>query len=213
VDAPRVEEYRSPRASLLQRLRAGSQDVARWINARSRPSGAANARRLRARGESLESIVLRDATVADIPALAELHVVTWNATYRTSNGPTVATRARQWNEVLTRSDRRDFVLVLAEHDGRLIGFAWGKPAEGEFEGQLSKIFLRWEYHGVGLGRRMLVEVARRFHAHGIRSFVLFAERSNPTIGFYDRMGGERLRDACGIFSGAYGWRDVRVLIP
>ena len=44
------------------------------------------------------------------------------------------------------------------------------------------------------------------------SFVLFAERSNPTLGFYDRMGGERLLDDRGQFHGAYGWRDVGTLL-
>ena len=38
------------------------------------------------------------------------------------------------------------------------------------------------------------------------------ERSNPTLGFHDRMGGERLTDDRGQFSGAYGWRDARTLL-
>jgi hypothetical protein len=56
------------------------------------------------------------------------------------------------------------------------------------------------------------ETARRFIERGIRSFILFAELSNPTLAFYDRMGGERLLDDRGQFAGAYGWRDVRTLI-
>lgn len=32
------------------------------------------------------------------------------------------------------------------------------------------------------------------------------------VGFYDRLRGERLRDDRGRFNGAYGWRDVRVLL-
>ena len=187
-------------------------DLKRWISARSRPTGEENARRLRARGESLDSIVCRDAVASDIPALAELHVTTWNATYNTTRGPTIATRAWQWNQVFAKESRRDFVLVLEDRNARLIGFTWGKPGEGEFEGQLSKIYLRWEYHGLGLGRRMIAETARRFLDRGIHSFVLFAELSNPTLGFYDRMGGERLLDDRGQFGGAYGWRDVRTLI-
>ena len=78
-------------------------------------------------------------------------------------------------------------------------------------GQLSKIYLRWEYHGLGLGRRMMAETARRFLDRNIHSFILFAELSNPTLGFYDRMGGERLLDDRGQFTGAYVWRDVRAL--
>ena len=108
------------------------------------------------------------------------------------------------------------MLVLEDRNGRLIGFTWGKPHEGEFEGefagQLSKIYLRWEYHGLGLGRRMMAETAQRFMERGINSFILFAELSNPTLGFYDRMGGERLLNDRGLFDGAYGWRDVRILI-
>ena len=193
-------------------FRSRSAALKRWVNALSRPTGAANARRLAARGESLDSITFRDAVAADIPALAELHVTTWNATYNTTRGPTVETRMWQWNQAFNMEHRRDFVLVLEDRNGRLIGFTWGKPHAGEFEGELSKIYLRWEYHGLGLGRRMMAETARRFLARGIHSFVLFAERSNPTLGFYERMGGERLFDDRGQFNGSYGWRDVRALI-
>ena len=213
VDVVRVEEYTPPPLTLWDRLKPRLEDLKRRVNARSRPTGVENAVRLRERGESLDSIVFRDAVAADIPALAELHVTTWNATYNTTKGPTIATRTWQWNQVFAKEDRRDFVLVLEDRSGRLIGFTWGKPEEGEFEGQLSKIYLRWEYHGLGLGRRMMEETARRFLHRGIHSFILFAELSNPTLGFYDRMGGERLLDDRGQFHGAYAWRDVRNLIP
>jgi ribosomal protein S18 acetylase RimI-like enzyme len=212
TDVVRVEDYTPPPLTVWDRLKPHVEDLKRWINARTRPTGEENARKLRARGESRDSITFRDAVAADIPALAELHVTTWNATYNTTRGPTVATRTWQWEQVFAKDNRRDFVLVLEERNGRLIGFTWGKPEQGEFEGQLSKIYLRWEYHGLGLGRRMMEETARRFVERGMHSFILFAEVSNPTLGFYDRMGGERLLDDRGQFHGAYAWRDVRTLI-
>jgi GNAT superfamily N-acetyltransferase len=211
-DVVRVEEYTPPRVTLKDRLKSRVADLQRWISARSRPKGMVNARKLRERGESLDSITFRDAVAADIPALAELHVTTWNATYNTTRGPSIATRTWQWNEIFAKAHRRDFVVVVEDRNGRLIGFTWGKPDEGEFEGQLSKIYLRWEYHGLGLGRRMMAETAQRFLDRGIHSFILFAELSNPTLGFYDRIGGERLLDERGVFNGAYAWRDVRTLI-
>ena len=197
------------RARAACRLKPRLAGLQRWINARTRPTGQENARE---RGESLNSIVVRDAVAADIPALAELHVTTWNATYNTSRGPSIATRTWQWNQVFASEDRRDFVLLLEDRNGRLIGFTWGKPDVGEFEGQLSKIYLRWEYQGLGLGRLMMAETARRFLERGIHSFILFAELNNPTLGFYDRMRGERLRDDRGQFNGAYGWRDMTNLL-
>lgn len=212
VDLVRVEEYQPAQLTLLDRLKTRVAELKRWFNAMSRPSGEANAKRLREQGESLDSIVFRDAVAADIPSLAELHVTTWNATYNTTSGPTIATRTWQWNEVFRKEPRRDFVLVLEDRKGRLIGFTWGKPHDGECSGQLSKIYLHWEYHGLGLGRRMMAETAQRFLDHGIDSFVLFAEISNPTLGFYDHLGGERLLTERGQFDGGYAWRDVRRLI-
>lgn len=186
--------------------------IRRQLALRSRPTGEENARRLRERGEPLDSIVFRDATSLDIPALAELHVTTWNATYNTTNGPSVATRAYQWAEVFAKADPRVFVLVLEDRNGRLIGFTKGTPHDGEYEGHLSKMYLRWEYHGLGLGRRMMAETARRFLDRGIQSFILFAELSNPTLGFYERMGGQRVLDEHGRFNGAYAWRDATTLL-
>ena len=212
VDAVRVEEYAPPRLTLRDRLKPRLAKLLRWINSRTRPKGAENARTLRERGESLDSITFRDAVADDIPALAELHVTTWNATYNTTRGPTIATRTWQWEQVFAKANRRDFILVLEDKNGRLIGFTWGRPHEGEFAGELSKIYLRWEYHGLGLGRRMMAETARRFVERGIHSFVLFAELTNPTLGFYDHLGGERLLDERGQFGGAYAWRDVKVLM-
>ena len=212
IDVGRVEDYAPKRLTVWDRLKPRIAAARRWYNRRTRPNGKDNARTLRERGESLDSIVFRDAVASDILALAELHVTTWNATYNTTRGPTIATRTWQWNQVFGKEDRRDFVLVLEDRHGRLVGFTWGKPHEGEFEGELSKIYLRWEYHGLGLGRRMMSETAQRFLERGIQSFILFAELSNPTLGFYDRMGGERLLDDRGQFGGSYVWRDVRMLI-
>ncbi len=87
IDIVRVEDYTPRPVTLVDRLKSELEDLKRRINARSRPTGEENARKLRERGESLDSITFRDAVAADIPALAELHVTTWNATYNTSAGP------------------------------------------------------------------------------------------------------------------------------
>lgn len=212
VDLVRVEEYQTPRLTTADRAGALWTDLQRWYFGLGRPSRRTNERRLQERGEALDSIVCRQAVPADISALAELHVTTWNATYRTTRGPSVETRSGQWQKVFGRRNPREFVIVLEERQKRLIGFAFGTPTFGQYEGVLSKIFLRWEYHGLGLGRRLMAEAGQAFLDRGMESCVLFAQRSNPSIGFYDRMGGERLVDNRGLFTGAYGWKDVRDLV-
>ena len=70
--------------------------IARFLRQLRRPSKAANAGLLRERGETLESLEIRDATPEDIPALAEVHVKTWVDTYSpVVNPPTYEIRERQ----------------------------------------------------------------------------------------------------------------------
>jgi ribosomal protein S18 acetylase RimI-like enzyme len=159
-------------------------------------------------------ILLRDATIADIPALADLHVRTFDQTH--GRGPGRALREQQWRDKFARPDLLLFCILLETESGELIGFASGQPhtAEelAEFKGELNKIYLLREYHSRGLGRRMLCAVTRRFLDRGIASMLLFGDARSPTNGFYERTGGERIFSATGDFHGAYGWRDLRSLL-
>jgi ribosomal protein S18 acetylase RimI-like enzyme len=162
------------------------------------------------------SLIIREATAADIPALAELHVKTWNATYPdVVKKPTYEIRERQWREAFTVADGSWFCFVVVDAIGDLVGFAKGVPYDHsglpDFAGELSKIYLLRDYHRQGLGRRLLGHVVRRFLSQGITSMLLFAEPSNPSCGFYEALGAERLLDATGRFHGGYGWRDLKSL--
>jgi len=77
-------------------------------------------------------------------------------------------------------------------------------------GSWDKIYALRRVHGQGVGRLLLCAVARRFLDAGITSMLLFGEATNPTNGFYERFGGERLQ-ASGEFHGAYRWRDLHAL--
>lgn len=183
--------------------------TARTILGLTRPSGVVNRRRLAERQESLDDLIIREAVPADIPALTALHVELWNATYpRYQPKPTIEIRLAQWEHAFA-AEHGWFCLLVVRPDGELIGFAKGIPADHPgFDGELSKIYLRWEYHGLGLGRRLMEHVARRFIEQGVTSMILFAEPTNPSCGFYEAMGGELIPDEDGRVHGAYGWRDL-----
>jgi GNAT superfamily N-acetyltransferase len=63
------------------------------------------------------------------------------------------------------------------------------------------------YHRQGIGRLLLCNVARRFLDRGITSMLLFGEATNPSNGFYEAFGADRLYTPSGEFHGGYGWRD------
>ena len=182
-----------------------------------RPSAAANAARLRARGEQVASLTIRDALSADIPALARLHVATWNATHRggRSGGPSYELRESQWRDAFAQADGSWFCLVIERADGALVGFAKGsRYASADlpgYNGELSKIYLLEEYQRLGLGRRLVGHVVRRFLSQGIESMVLFGDARNPSCACWAALDGEPLAHPDGTFSGTYGWRDLRRL--
>jgi hypothetical protein len=59
---------------------------------------------------------------------------------------------------------------------------------------------------------LLCDVARRFLERGVTSMLLFGDAQNPSNGFYDAQGAERLYSKAGEFHGGYGWRDLRSLV-
>src|SRR5687768_12855187 len=113
--------------SLRERGRLATIRAGRFLLSLRRPGAAANARLARRRGETLG---VRRAVAADVPALAALHVETWNDTYAPlMTGPPVAVRERQWREAFAADDGSWFCFVLTRPDGQLVGFAKGLVRE------------------------------------------------------------------------------------
>lgn len=178
----------------------------------ARPSRRSNLRKLRDRGEPLESLTIRNATEADIPALARVHVVAWNATYAPMlmKGPGVAIREGQWREKFAAGDSAWFCYVVARGNGEIVGFAQaGRSDHPEYGGELGKIYLLPDYQRLGLGRKLLGHVARRFLASGITSMWLFGDARNPSNRAWLALGARKTDDDPG--TGNYGWRDLRSL--
>jgi L-amino acid N-acyltransferase YncA len=168
-------------------------------------------------GDVMKPFVIREAVSADVPALARLHVTTFNETHAPllMNGPTYEVREHQWREAFQAADRRWFCFVIEDASGELIGFAKGQPYahsdQPDFAGELNKIYLLRQYHRRGLGLRLLGHVTRRFLSDGISSMLLFGNARNPSNAFYEALGAEKLFAANGEFHGGYGWRDLREL--
>jgi ribosomal protein S18 acetylase RimI-like enzyme len=188
--------------------------VALWrgVTALLGPSKSSNVRAMRERAESPASLLIREATAADIPALAELHVTTWNATYAPMlmTGPPVSVREQQWREAFATVDGSWFCFVVENARGALVGFAKGRRSDHpEYGGELNKIYLLREYQRMGLGRRLVGHVARRFLSQGITSMWLYGDARNPSARAWLALGGIKTDDDPG--NGNYGWRDLHQL--
>lgn len=160
---------------------------------------------------------LREAKPDDVPALAALHVQTFNETHRKGlpGGPTYALRENQWRQAFANPGARWFCVVIEDEHGQLVGFAKGTPHDGGvpgFAGEFNKIYLLRRVQRQGLGRLLLCAVATRFIARGVTSMLLFGEAALPANQFYEAFGAERLYSPSGEFHGGYGWRDLHDLV-
>lgn len=161
--------------------------IVRVLLGLKRPSKATNTRRLWERGQTLSSFIIREATPADIPALAALHVKTCSETYwNVRHPPNYELREYQWREQFQKQDGKWFCFVVEDRSGALVGFAKGVAYASNdlpgYSGELNKIYLLRDYQRLGLGRRLVGHVARRFLSQGISSMVLFGVAQNPPAG-------------------------------
>ena len=144
-----------------------------------------------------DPVLVRDAVPADAGAMAEVHVTSWRAAYggllppAVLDGLSVAQRARHWRHVLdpASGDR----VVVAEVDGRLVGFAHVGPARdhdvGPTTGQLGTLYLDPGVWGTGVGRAVHDAGLSRLADGGFDRAVLWMLSTNHRAGaFYQRQG-------------------------
>jgi ribosomal protein S18 acetylase RimI-like enzyme len=157
----------------------------------------------------------REARESDIPELVKVHVSSWNLTYPSYfPKPSPELRTSQWKKAFTEKENDWFCFVVETENGDIAGFATGNNFNDSslpYKGQLNKIHFYKEYHRLGLGRRLVGHVVRRFLSAGIDSMILFADPENPNIRFYDVLQGQRITDKEGKFHGAFGWNNIRLL--
>jgi ribosomal protein S18 acetylase RimI-like enzyme len=107
----------------------------------------------------------REATSADIEAIANLHSVSWRFTYRGAysdaylDGPVFEDRLRVWTERLTSPATNQYV-VVAEEDSEILGFACAYGDHSEHGSLLDNLHVRPDLHKSGIGKRLVIEVAR-----------------------------------------------------
>ena len=137
-------------------------------------------------------IGIRQATVADIPAIQALAHAAWPVAYGTILSPeqlaymlelmySEAALARQMNE--------GSVFLLAEQHGTIIGFSsHSLHHHGKAVTRLHKLYLHPERKGTGVGRQLLRAVEEAGKAAGDGVLNLNVNRFNPSVDFYRHLG-------------------------
>ncbi|WMJ17866.1 GNAT family N-acetyltransferase [Geobacillus proteiniphilus] len=170
--------------------------------------------------------MIRKATWVDAPAIASVHVESWKTTYSgivpDAYLETLSVGEKQplWEKVLSQSGHSVFV---AEENGRVVGFVSGgrnRASDGpiaKYDGELYAIYLLKEVQGKGLGRQLVQALTRDLAQKGIQSMAVWVLADNPSRGFYERLGGEKVAEerveigGKALWEWCYGWRDVQLM--
>lgn len=145
--------------------------------------------------------VIREATVADARALAEVHVEGWRWAYRglfpdeVIDALDIGRYEEQWIRGFTDDWRDGDACFVAEGDETVIGFVACGPASDEHAapppgaGEVQLIYVRERVRGTGVGRALLARAEDALHEHGFENAVLWVfEKNDLARRFYERAG-------------------------
>ena len=141
---------------------------------------------------------IREAVPGDARAIAEIHVRSWQATYRGQltdeylDGLTVEDRVEQHRRSLEEPRAGWTTWVVDEGEGP-VGFAVTGPSEdadaGERTAELYAIYLDPERLGTGTGRRLFEHAVEDLRSRGFRAATLWVLETNERArGFYEAAG-------------------------
>lgn len=113
-----------------------------------------------------ETIRVRPAQLADVPAMARLHIDAWSETYRgliadqILDDPTLfSAREQQWTTALTDPRFNSHRVAVAEQDDVITGIAMSGPAAEESGAlHLYVLYVLRQWHGSGAGTDLLESV-------------------------------------------------------
>lgn len=172
-------------------------------------------------------MAIRMATVADVAAIARVHVESWRTTYKGIvpadflASLTYAQREPLWREVLSKPAGASLVYVAEDARGDIVGFASGgreRSRDPVYSGELYAIYLLERWQRQGLGRQLTVTLVGQLVQAGLTSLLVWVLAENRSRRFYEALGGQQVRQQPVTIGGAeltevaYGWLDARTII-
>lgn len=169
---------------------------------------------------------IREATAADVRAIARLHYESWVNTYIGLVPPeaaaqfSVTEREASWAQVF--AEGHGFVFVAEDDGGQIVGIANGGPWRGDadvpYAGEFYVLHVAAGMQGRAIGRALVRAVAERLAASGMTSMCLWVLSDNTGARrFYEAIGGRIVREVIVPFFGTslpetlYGYDDTAPL--
>lgn len=175
----------------------------------------------------VDAALMRDGTPDDAASVAKVRIDTWRQAYAgivpadhlaRLSYEEGAKKLRERFETYAELNR--FLLVGEDPSGEVVAFANSGPErDGDpiYKGEVYAIYVLPDCQQKGFGRQLMARSAERLRLAGIDTLLVWVLAANPHRGFYDRLGGEPVRERDVEIGGArlpeigYGWPSLSAL--
>ena len=169
------------------------------------------------------------ATERAAAGIARVYVDAWRSSYaallphRMLIDMSYERQAREWSWVIRNRAARQPVIVAAEADYGVVGFASFGPSRlgdrfvggaGANVGEIYTLYVHPDFQERGIGRRLLVAAFAAMIDKGYGCGFLWVLRDNPSRYFYERVGGKAVAErrehlwGCMLDQVCYSWPDL-----
>ncbi len=143
----------------------------------------------------MSTLIVRLARIEDAPAIAKIHIKTWQCAYRGQipddflDQLSVEKRTQVWQERLADENSKIKTLV-AEREGVIIGFcSIGPNREIDGIGELMALYVDQDFFGQGVGSALNEAGLKYLKDHGFNKATLWVlETNDPAKKFYEKQG-------------------------
>lgn len=174
-------------------------------------------------------MIVREATAADVKAVARVQIESWRAAYRgiidedTLHNLSVQDKQSYWLQWFLRNEPSRFMRVVVDDSATGVGFAVAGPARGRepssdglpLVGEIYVLYLLPQVQRRGWGTQLMRSMARGLRQRGMEALLLWVlQRNHAACRFYESLGGVatyRRRTAVGgqqLIEVGYLWDDL-----
>ena len=174
-------------------------------------------------------VLIRNGALDDAASVAKVRIDTWRHAYAgivpadhlaSLSYEESTKRMRERFETYTELNR--FVLIGESPSGEVVAFTSGGPertGDRVYRTEVYAIYVLPQYQRQGLGRRLIVEAARKLNQLNLAGMLIWALAASRCRAFYEMLGGQVVRQREVVIGGAslaevaYGWPSPSLLLP
>ena len=136
---------------------------------------------------------IRAAVIEDALAIASVQYFGWQQTYLgIINQAYLDSLSIEKGFEFTKrllASAQPVTLIMVNAEDVVIGYISGGQSRAEelpCDGEIYALYVLKQYHGLGLGKQLLIDAVTQLLKRGYKSVCVFVLKDNPAIGFYKK---------------------------